>query len=342
MNMSTNNTRKEPISKLGIGPMSQEIVEAVFRFSQERDIPLMLIASKNQIDHSGGYVNGWNTKQYMEYVKKMKAQYPKATVYVCRDHCGPGFNGLYDLKDVYKTIDADIENGFDLIHVDFCHYPGPEEEMLAESKKAIDYIRSKAPKMLLEIGTDENTGKDFEDLGRVERHMKFFTKIVKPEFFVCQTGTVIKEMNQRGAFREQYVRRLKTLADRYGLHIKEHNADYLAADEIKRRQGLIGAVNVAPQYGVMQTMMTIEKALRYGFEITDFVETAYTSTKWRKWLDQNSHENKLHCAVVAGHYVFNSPAYKKLFDNIMRHENLREAIIEGMMKQFDLYITNLT
>lgn len=43
--------------KLGIGALSSEIIEAVFRYSNNNLIPLMLIASKNQIDWDGGYVN---------------------------------------------------------------------------------------------------------------------------------------------------------------------------------------------------------------------------------------------------------------------------------------------
>jgi tagatose-1,6-bisphosphate aldolase non-catalytic subunit AgaZ/GatZ len=103
------------ISKLGIGPMSEEIIEAAFLYSETNSVPLMLISSKNQIDWDAGYVNNWNTKQYSSYVAEMKKKYPKAQIFVCRDHCGPGFKND-DLTDVYKTIDADLSSGFDLIH----------------------------------------------------------------------------------------------------------------------------------------------------------------------------------------------------------------------------------
>ncbi len=73
--------------QLGIGPMSSEITEAVFRYSHFHRRPLMLIPSKNQVDASGGYVNNWTTKQFMEYVNKMRETYPNSQVKVCRDHC---------------------------------------------------------------------------------------------------------------------------------------------------------------------------------------------------------------------------------------------------------------
>src|SRR6185436_8021027 len=115
------------IGKLGVGPMSEEIVEATFSYSQKSNQPLMLISTKNQIDHNGGYVNNWTTTQYLDYIKNLTSKYPSAKVYVCRDHLGPGFKN-HDLADVYKTADDDVANGFDLIHVDFCHYKGERAE----------------------------------------------------------------------------------------------------------------------------------------------------------------------------------------------------------------------
>ena len=134
----------------------------------------------------------------MDFVKQMKERYPNSDVVICRDHCGPGFNGNHDLQDTYRTIKEDVENGFDLIHIDFCHYQGSREERLAESKKAIEYTLSLNPDILLEIGTDENVGTQHErrDLGRLERDIDFFKTFSNPEFYVVETGSLIKEINQ--------------------------------------------------------------------------------------------------------------------------------------------------
>ena len=61
-------------STLGIGPMSSEVIEAVFRYSNYYRKPLMLIASKNQIDWRGGYVNGWKTENYKSFIDQMRQQ----------------------------------------------------------------------------------------------------------------------------------------------------------------------------------------------------------------------------------------------------------------------------
>jgi hypothetical protein len=327
------------IGKLGVGPMSEEIVEAVFSYSENTGEPLMLIASKNQIDWDGGYVNRWTTKEYVNYVNKIRKQYPKAKVFVCRDHLGPGFKN-YDLTDVYKTMDSDIENGFDLIHVDFCHFKGDREELLNESKKAIEYIRSKKPDMLLEVGTDENAGVFLENVEAIEKDMAFFSSIAPLQFFVVQTGSLTKEQNQAGGFNAEFIAKIKERSKKYGVGLKEHNGDYIEKSEIQKRKGLIDAMNVAPQFGVIQTMMTLQKCHTYGIDFTDFLHEAYQSRKWEKWLAKNTADNKFLCSVLAGHYVFASDAYKKLYEKISSHEDFRQEIVKEMGKNFGLYEKN--
>ena len=107
------------ISNLACGPMSKEIIEAVFRYSHKFGKQLMLICSRNQVDRDSGYI--FTTSQYAEYLEKMRRIYPQSDVVVCRDHCGPGFGGVDDsLESVKTTIHCDLEHGFDLIHIDLC------------------------------------------------------------------------------------------------------------------------------------------------------------------------------------------------------------------------------
>ena len=60
---------------LGVGPMSINCVDAAIDFANEHDIPLMLIASRRQIDSeqfNGGYVNNWTKSEFTNYVKTKK------------------------------------------------------------------------------------------------------------------------------------------------------------------------------------------------------------------------------------------------------------------------------
>ena len=57
---------------LGIGPMSKNCTDACIELANENNVPLMLIASRRQIDSNesgGGYVNNWTTEKFSSYVK---------------------------------------------------------------------------------------------------------------------------------------------------------------------------------------------------------------------------------------------------------------------------------
>lgn len=318
---------------LGLGPMSTEIIDAVFRYSHFYRKPLMIIASKNQIDHSGGYVNGWRTKEFMEGVTAFRRRYPLSRVAVCRDHCGPGFNGVDDLRDTYETIRVDIENGFDLIHIDFCRLKGTQSEQLDESKKAIQYCLSLKPDIRLEIGTDENRGTNYQlpVMDDLEREVDFFASFCSPEFYVVQTGSLVKEINQVGGFNASFARSVGELIRRRGLKLKEHNADYLSHEEIAARRGVVDAMNIAPQLGVVQTQIVLERCLVYGVRVDDFLKEVYDGKRWRKWLHRNRSTNQFLCCLIAGHYHFSSDSFRRIIERLQKHEDIRETIINRIV-----------
>ena len=327
-------------SILGIGPMSSETVEAVFRYSHYHRAQLMLIASKNQIDYNGGYVNGWNTAKFMEFIKRMRQVYDNSDVKICRDHCGPGFNGIYDLEDVYKTIKADISNGFDLIHIDFCHYKGMKNEQLEESTKAIEYCLSLNPDIGLEIGTDENSGVNYSlpNLLEIEKEIDYFKSFCDPEFYVVQTGSLVKEINQAGDYNKSFTEAISKIVRERGVKLKEHNADYLSKDEIEIRRGVVDAMNIAPQLGVVQTQLVLSRCLFYGVKFENFIEESYSSQKWQKWLLNNTKENKFLCSTIAGHYNFNSPSYKDIMSKLNKSEDMSELIINSLVNIISHYV----
>ena len=58
---------------LGVGPMSLNVVDASIELSNKFNFPLMMIASRRQInskDFGGGYVNKWDTELFSKYIKK--------------------------------------------------------------------------------------------------------------------------------------------------------------------------------------------------------------------------------------------------------------------------------
>ena len=59
---------------LGIGPMSENLIEAVFLLAKQKDFPVMFIASRNQVDadeFGGGYVCSWNQDTFRRDIAKI-------------------------------------------------------------------------------------------------------------------------------------------------------------------------------------------------------------------------------------------------------------------------------
>src|SRR4051812_49306017 len=83
---------------LGVGPMSRNCVDAAIELASDHDIPILLIASRRQIDSDefgGGYVNNWTTAQFAEYVIDRDK---KGKVLLARDHGGPWQNN-HEIKN---------------------------------------------------------------------------------------------------------------------------------------------------------------------------------------------------------------------------------------------------
>jgi hypothetical protein len=331
-------------SRLALGPMSNEVVEAVYRYSDDTDIPLMLIASKSQVDWDGGYVNNWTSAQFVEHTKQLVKDfgYTNADVLICRDHCGPGFKETGDLIDEFRTVDADIESGFDMIHIDYCHLQSDHDYKLERSRKLIEHIQDCDKKMLFEIGTDENVGEAELDLQRIESDIDFFKSFCDPTFYVVQTGSLVKEINQVGSYNDEAVRLTSELVKSKGLKLKEHNADYLSMEDIKKRRKYVDALNIAPMLGVVQTNLVLHLCLKHGFDTTPFLNKAYESGRWKKWLSNNTPDNKYLCSLTCGHYVYTSDEYKRLIDKLDKAEGgVHELIVDEHYTVIDNYLMGL-
>ena len=133
------------------------------------------------------------------------------------------------------------------------------------------------------------------------------------------------------------MKKIKEICIGKKVNIKEHNADYLDENGINLRKGIIDAFNIAPQFGVLQTQITLQKCLVYGIKTNDFLNDAYRSGKWKKWLYKNKASNISLCSLIAGHYVFSFDSYKTIVDKINKYENFSETVINEVMKIIRLY-----
>ena len=324
--------------KLGFGPMSLLVNDTLARYAKDNQRPLMFIASRNQVDADSGYV--MKTKQLAEQLNPLRSGY----LMLCRDHCGPYFldverdlNQRAAIEATKRTIAGDIENGFDLIHIDTSRC----EDSYHVADELFNFCLNLNPDIKFEFGTEENVGVA-AGVKKYQQDVKFASQFPNMQFVVAQTGSLTMEDRQVGSFDVPMVRRLVGYANNAGIKLKEHNADYLTADQIKlRQQAGVHACNIAPQLGVIQTKTIIGLARQYDVDSGHFENTVLTSGKWNKWMvDPEDNNNELKVAV-AGHYCYNSNAYKHLEDRLTFHCNVEKEVGDAIRACLDLYYENL-
>ncbi|MCA1530473.1 tagatose-6-phosphate kinase [Bradyrhizobium yuanmingense] len=325
---------------LGIGPMSKNTVEACGSIARHHGIPLMLIASRRQIekdDLGGGYVENWTTQALSEHVVK---KFPPNSLLICRDHGGPwqhpserDYSDERAMKSCLESFKEDIRAGFDLLHID----TSLERAGVAPIDKAVtrlvelyaechDFARSLGRLVRFEVGfedqgIDPDCPSDFKD--RLQDILKRLIdlRLPLPTFVVAQTGTKVVELENVGAImaapREvrHSVEQLANICRERGSALKAHNADYLPAGHISvlKRSG-VSAINIAPECGVAETraFVCILKELNLGVQLEKFLELAFESLAWEKWMKPNSEASDIDRAIIAGHYVFGTERYQAI------------------------------
>jgi len=307
--------------KLGFGPMSLEITDILCRYTLDNNYPLMLIASRNQVDFDTGYV--CTTAE----LAKQVAPYRNANLLVCRDHCGPGFSDLdqglsleMQIVRCKNTIQADIAAGFDLIHIDVSRVAG---DALAVGAELIDFALSIKPDIMLEFGSEDNTGVDVNSsIGRVAAQLEFLQKYRNNvKFFVSQTGSLTKDQ-QLGLFDVERNQALSAEIHAAGFLFKEHNADYFTEADINQRIAAgVDSLNIAPQLGKIQTDL-LEQFAPEGHLWQRFSDVVYAANRWQRWTNGSTDRDL--AVSVSGHYCFNTPEYRAIIAAIDATEFRRQ------------------
>ena len=312
---------------LGIGPMSMEIVQAVKEYPAPEDVQLMLICSENQINRDTGYT-GLKTSDFEKLLWGSE-------VWKCRDHCGPGFK--YKTKEeCFQTIVDDINNGFELIHIDNCWLEG--EEKLQYTLEAIELALSINSEIKFEIGTEVNTVNNKLNSDRLRSYLDEILKLTTPFFYVLETGSVVQGYNNSKKF--DVCEKSLQILNGASVKVKEHNADYLSRPEIAKRHGIINGMNIAPQFGVVQTLTVLNEAMMYGVDTTDFKRVVYRHNNWDKWKEPHREIELDYVTTLAGHYHFNTKEYKQVVDELSNYVNLKNIIKNNIKKIINYYISS--
>lgn len=309
---------------LGIGPMSQDIVDAVKEYIPSENVQLMFICSENQINKDGGYT-GFTTNSFSKYIGSSK-------VWKCRDHCGPGF--YYKTKqECFDTIRDDIENKFDLIHIDACWLDNNEK--LKYILDAIELALSIKEDIKIEIGTETNTVKNKLTPNILNIYLQEILKLINPFFYILETSSVVLGHSNSHEF--NICNESLNILQKLNIKIKEHNADYLTKIEIQKRYNIINGMNIAPQLGVIQTSTVLNEALIYGIDTSEFKHFVFNKNKWKKWSQNNKTIDIESATLLGGHYHFQSDEYKKLVDKLYKHVYLKNKIKDNIKKLITYY-----
>jgi hypothetical protein len=350
---------KDYISKncctlLGVGPMSINCVDAAIDLANEYVIPLMLIASRRQIDSEqfkGGYVNNWTTSKFANYVKTKDKN---ANIILSRDHGGPwqnneekkqNLNLELAMKSAKESYKADIDAGFEILHIDpsiDIHKSPSQNEVLERLFELYEYCWSyaldKGKEIIFEIGTEEQSGStntpdelDFT-LSSMEKFCKK-NKFPYPTFIVIQTGTRVMETRNVGSFdsplrvfneipSEIQVPKMIEICRKHNILMKEHNTDYLPDVALSWHPRLgIHAANVAPEFGVAETraFLKIMEDNNLTSQANKFLELAYNSKKWDKWMLPKTTASDRDRSIISGHYIFSTPECLELKKEVSEH-----------------------
>jgi hypothetical protein len=339
--MNVKQSRRAVPSRLGIGPMSRNVIDATIRMAYRHRRSVMVISSRNQVeceDFGGGYVEGWSTEEFTRYVH---GRDPAGLLIICRDHGGPWqhpdevASGLDEADAMARSITSlfcDIRSGVGVLHLDTSREGGGPADFHRAVRRLVtlygqcqEFARVHGRQVIFEIGVEQQ-GSEADDPEEFRAKVACLVDSLAKEslqpatFVVGQTGTKVVGMENRGALVEApgavgtAVGKLARICWEHGLALKAHNVDYLPEYAIREllRNGT-DAVNIAPEFGVVETraFLGLLSQLRLPQLRDSFLQLAYESGGWRKWF-RDGDASDLDRSVAAGHYVFATDAFREI------------------------------
>ena len=353
---------------LGVGPMSKNCVDASIELADEYKTPLMLIASRRQIDSEqfgGGYVENWTTNEFSNYVI---AKDTNQNIILARDHGGPWQNEIeknkkMSLKDAMQSAKdsyrSDIDSGFHMLHIDpsiDIHSQPTADQVLERVYELYDfcwtYAKQKKRDIIFEIGTEEQSGGNNSN-DEVEYTLESMRKFCKknfipyPTFIVIQAGTRVMETYNVGSFDspirvanelppEIQIPKMIEMCNKYGIFMKEHNTDYLSTDSLEWQPRLgIHAANIAPEFGVAETkaFVNLLEENKLNDLLDEFLSISFESKKWEKWMLRDSSATYKDKAIIAGHYIFSNDQFVELKEKATYKINNLDDLLKNEVKK---------
>ncbi len=348
---------RTPITLLGISPTSISVVESALLVAKRYQLPIMFIASLNQVDIDGGYT-GWTPQKFVEIVseKVSKLNY-KGPIIIALDHGGPWLKDAHihqglDLEEamehVMKSIEAAIISGYDLLHIDttvdiYLKKPLNEEVIAKRTLDLIEYAESirvskGLPRVDYEVGSDRWGVSDPERVniilkmirkGLMERGLKE----TLPLFVVGDLGTRITPENMLDI---NVGIKLVEIAKKYNSYVKGHSTDYVKNPENYRKIG-IGGANVGPEFadveyrGIKKLVKLLEEREMRGKDefysiLNTIVDLVKEDGRWKKYVPRSI--NKLESLPsnyrewvigICSRYIWSNKRVNELREKLYKH-----------------------
>ncbi|WP_112134350.1 hypothetical protein [Glycomyces dulcitolivorans] len=170
-------------------------------------------------------------------------------------------------------------------------------------------------------GSDTNDPAEFdEQVGAALARLRG-AGLPDPVFIVVQTGTKVLETVNVGALGiapfavSSTVRELAAVTRRHGVALKAHNCDYLTREQLGHleRAG-VDALNVAPEFGVVESraLAALLRELGLNVQLERFLALSYESRSWEKWMRPGTRATDTDRALISGHYVFATDAFRDI------------------------------
>lgn len=145
-------------------------LKAIFEAARELNVPVIIGTSEGEREFIGA-------RQSVDLVKSLRAEYGYP-VFINADH-----------THSFEKIQAAVEAGYDSVIADFAKLP--LEENIRETKRAVEYVKSKRPEMIVEgelgyIGSSSEVFKELPAGAAIDSQ-----DLTKPEDaarFVSETG----------------------------------------------------------------------------------------------------------------------------------------------------------
>ena len=285
--------------KYYLGPMTENIIDAVIEYSNETGILFGFVPSRRQIEWDGGYT-GFTTHNFINYVRDNSEH-----IIIERDHAGIGQGK--ELDNGMLSILKDAEDNIDLIHIDPWKIYKNYDDGLRETLDTINFILHINDNINFEVGTEEAILK-FSSIGlyRLLKDLKnnlgdYFSKI---KYAVIQSGTSLQGTKNTGEFNLNRLKEMVEVCNEFGVMSKEHNGDYLSKKEIQLRfDNGLNAINIAPEIGVFETKLLLDH-INNNEDFETIFNICVNGGNWRKWVPYNfiPELNKRELIKICGHY----------------------------------------